>query len=32
VNTYWQQVAIGVVLVGAVYLDQFRLRLRDRAG
>ena len=32
VNVYWQQVAIGVVLVGAVYLDQFRLRLRDRAG
>ncbi|HLX51103.1 MAG TPA: ABC transporter permease [Streptosporangiaceae bacterium] len=32
VNVDWQQVAIGVVLVGAVYLDQFRLRLRDRAG
>ena len=30
-NQYWQQVAIGVVLVGAVYLDQFRRRLRDRA-
>ncbi|HEY2578778.1 MAG TPA: ABC transporter permease [Streptosporangiaceae bacterium] len=32
VNVDWQQVAIGVVLVGAVYLDQFRLRLRDRVG
>lgn len=31
VNEYWQQVAIGIVLVGAVYLDQFRRRLRDRA-
>jgi ribose transport system permease protein len=30
VNEYWQQVAIGVVLVGAVYLDQFRRRLQDR--
>jgi ribose transport system permease protein len=30
-NQYWQQVAIGVVLVAAVYLDQFRRRLRDRA-
>jgi ribose transport system permease protein len=30
-NEYWQEVAIGVVLVGAVYLDQFRRRLRDRA-
>ena len=29
-NQYWQQVAIGVVLVGAVYLDQFRRRLQDR--
>ena len=27
---FWQQVAIGVVLVGAVYLDQFRRRARDR--
>lgn len=29
-NEYWQQVAIGIVLVGAVYLDQFRRRLRER--
>jgi ribose transport system permease protein len=31
VNEYWQQVAIGAVLVAAVYLDQFRRRLQDRA-
>jgi ribose transport system permease protein len=30
-NQYWQDVAIGVVLVAAVYLDQFRRRLRERA-
>ncbi|HKD90006.1 MAG TPA: ABC transporter permease [Streptosporangiaceae bacterium] len=30
VNEYWQDVAIGAVLVGAVYLDQFRRRLRER--
>jgi ribose transport system permease protein len=30
VNEYWQEVAIGMVLVGAVYLDQFRRRLQDR--
>lgn len=30
VNEYWQQVAVGVVLVAAVYLDQFRRRLQDR--
>jgi ribose transport system permease protein len=30
VNEYWQEVAIGLVLVGAVYLDQFRRRLQDR--
>src|SRR5215469_13588161 len=30
VNQYWQDVAIGAVLVGAVYLDQFRRRLRER--
>ena len=29
-NQYWQQVAIGVVLVAAVYLDQFRRRLGER--
>jgi ribose transport system permease protein len=31
VNQYWQDVAIGAVLVAAVYLDQFRRRLRQRA-
>jgi ribose transport system permease protein len=31
VNQYWQDVAIGVVLAAAVYLDQFRRRLRERA-
>jgi ribose transport system permease protein len=31
VNQYWQEVAIGIVLVAAVYLDQFRRRLRQRA-
>jgi ribose transport system permease protein len=30
VNEYWQDVAIGAVLVAAVYLDQFRLRLQQR--
>jgi ribose transport system permease protein len=30
-NQYWQDVAIGVVLAAAVYLDQFRRRLRERA-
>jgi ribose transport system permease protein len=30
VNQYWQYVAIGAVLVAAVYLDQFRRRLRTR--
>jgi len=30
VNQYWQDVAIGVVLVLAVGLDQFRHRLRER--
>jgi ribose transport system permease protein len=30
INQYWQDVAIGVVLVAAVYLDQFRRRLRER--
>ncbi|MFI9102106.1 ABC transporter permease [Streptomyces fildesensis] len=30
VQQYWQDVAIGVVLVLAVYLDQFRRRSRDR--
>jgi ribose transport system permease protein len=31
VNQYWQYVAIGLVLGAAVYLDQFRRRLRERA-
>ncbi|WP_329371096.1 ABC transporter permease [Streptomyces sp. NBC_00669] len=31
VQQYWQDVAIGVVLVAAVYLDQFRRRGRERA-
>jgi ribose transport system permease protein len=31
INQYWQDVAIGVVLAAAVYLDQFRRRLRERA-
>jgi ribose transport system permease protein len=30
VNVDWQEVAIGMVLVAAVYLDQFRRRLQDR--
>jgi ribose transport system permease protein len=31
INQYWQDVAIGIVLAAAVYLDQFRRRLRERA-
>ncbi|HEY1644717.1 MAG TPA: ABC transporter permease [Streptosporangiaceae bacterium] len=31
INQYWQDVAIGVVLAAAVYLDQFRRRLGERA-
>ena len=31
VNQYWQYIAIGAGLAAAVYLDQFRLRLRERA-
>ena len=30
-NQYWQYVAISLVLVAAVYLDQFRRRFRERA-
>ena len=30
VNQYWQEVAIGIVLVAAVYLDQFRRRVRQQ--
>jgi ribose transport system permease protein len=29
-NPYWQNVAVGAVLVAAVYLDQVRRRARDR--
>lgn len=29
VQAYWQQVAVGAVLVAAVYADQFRRRARD---
>lgn len=31
VNQYWQDIVTGLVLGAAVYLDQIRLRLRDRA-
>jgi ribose transport system permease protein len=31
VNQYWQYVITGLVLGGAVYLDQIRRRLRERA-
>jgi ribose transport system permease protein len=31
VNPYWQFVAVGAVLVGAVYLDQLRRRTRERS-
>lgn len=30
VNPYWQFIAVGVVLIGAVYLDQWRRRTRER--
>jgi ribose transport system permease protein len=30
VQTYWQSVAIGIVLVAAVYVDQLRRRSRER--
>jgi ribose transport system permease protein len=30
VNPYWQYVAVGIVLIGAVYLDQIRRRTRER--
>ena len=30
VNPYWQYVAVGIVLIGAVYLDQLRRRTRER--
>jgi ribose/xylose/arabinose/galactoside ABC-type transport system permease subunit len=28
VSTYYQMVAIGVIIAGAVYVDQLRLRLQ----
>jgi ribose transport system permease protein len=31
VNQYWQYILIGAVLAAAVYLDQFRRRLRQRS-
>jgi len=30
VQSYWQDVAIGAVLVAAVYVDQLRRRSRER--
>jgi ribose transport system permease protein len=30
VQQYWQDVAVGVVLVAAVYIDQMRRRTRER--
>jgi ribose transport system permease protein len=32
VQAFWQQVAVGAVLILAVYLDQLRRRARDRRG
>jgi ribose transport system permease protein len=32
VQPFWQQVAVGAVLILAVYLDQLRRRARDRRG
>lgn len=31
VNPYWQNVAVGAVLIAAVYLDQVRRRARERS-
>lgn len=31
VNPYWQFIAVGIVLIGAVYLDQWRRKTRERA-
>ena len=31
VQPYWQYVAVGMVLIGAVYLDQLRRRTRERS-
>lgn len=30
ISPYWQQIAVGAVLLGAVYLDQMRRRNKDR--
>ena len=30
ISPYWQQIAVGAVLLGAVYLDQIRRRSKDR--
>jgi ribose transport system permease protein len=31
VQPFWQNVAIGFILIGAVYLDQLKRRARDRS-
>ena len=31
VEPFWQEVAVGFILIGAVYLDQRRRRRRDRS-
>jgi ribose transport system permease protein len=31
INPYWQYVAVGLVLIGAVYLDQVRRRTREQS-
>jgi ribose transport system permease protein len=31
VQPFWQNVAIGFILIGAVYLDQLKRRARDKA-
>jgi ribose transport system permease protein len=30
VQAFWQQIAVGAVLIGAVYLDQLRRRSQDQ--
>ena len=31
IQPFWQQVAIGLILIGAVFIDQLKRRARDRA-
>jgi ribose transport system permease protein len=31
IQTYWQQVAVGVVLIAAVWFDQYKRRVRNRS-